>query len=634
MADYYPLLARAVAGLADPTPQARSAIYDRARNALLGQLRRLDPPIADEEIDRESVALEDAVARLEADFTPKPPEAASPEPPPPEFHPPQPQPERADIAAAPIEPTVAERPNEPSAPHEIAGEPSFAGTPDAPHAPEAEPQAEPQERPPAAAAETPAPAASPPGEGADDNAAQKIKDDSAKPDFRAGRPSSLQTRPPMFFKARRDKTTPEPAPGAILPPRRPLGTSLLRMPPRVPAAPVAAPAPGFTPEPPPKAEPAPEPLPDQPAHGDENGWREPVFEPREAELRRWEMEGEPRWDAPAPAPLGEAPADEWARSDFAPPAPEADAPARDEGGSDPASAAPIRPRAEAQRPFAPQPRREDAAPRRLWLVGFILGLLVFLVAIAAYQLRDRPEELRQRAAAPLIIPEPAPSGKIVDRIGGGQNQPQDSAAGSPPATSPAPSSAARGAPTAVEPETQSARRAALLVEAPEEPNKVRTFLGAVNWKVDNVTSGPNDPLSMAVHATVEIPEEKLEIVMTLQKNFDSSLPASHTMKIQFIEGADSPLGSVQQISVPQMRLEDTATGDALNGVPVQITDNTFLVGLTSGSPEAGNLDLLKSRGWIDVPILLSNGKIAKLTFEKGPAGDRAIDDAIAAWKGQ
>jgi hypothetical protein len=122
--------------------------------------------------------------------------------------------------------------------------------------------------------------------------------------------------------------------------------------------------------------------------------------------------------------------------------------------------------------------------------------------------------------------------------------------------------------------------------------------------------------------------------VTLQKNFDSSLPASHTMKIQFVEPADSPLGGIEQISVPQMRREEIATGDALKGVPVSVTDNSFLVGLTRGPSEAANLDLLKSREWIDVPMLLSNGKIAKLTFEKGPAGDRAIEDALASWSAQ
>ena len=46
------------------------------------------------------------------------------------------------------------------------------------------------------------------------------------------------------------------------------------------------------------------------------------------------------------------------------------------------------------------------------------------------------------------------------------------------------------------------------------------------------------------------------------------------------------------------------------------------------------LDLLRSREWLDVPMVLANGHIAKLTFEKGPSGQRALDDAIASWQAQ
>ena len=35
MADYYPLLSRAIAGLPENTPETRRAIYDRARVVLL-----------------------------------------------------------------------------------------------------------------------------------------------------------------------------------------------------------------------------------------------------------------------------------------------------------------------------------------------------------------------------------------------------------------------------------------------------------------------------------------------------------------------------------------------------------------------------------------------------------------------
>ena len=41
MADYYPLIARAIAGLDPSAPgESRRALYERARSALIAQLRR------------------------------------------------------------------------------------------------------------------------------------------------------------------------------------------------------------------------------------------------------------------------------------------------------------------------------------------------------------------------------------------------------------------------------------------------------------------------------------------------------------------------------------------------------------------------------------------------------------------
>ena len=58
MADYYPLLSRAIAGLADRPDSDRHAIYGRARDALERQLRGFEPALEEEAIRLELEALE------------------------------------------------------------------------------------------------------------------------------------------------------------------------------------------------------------------------------------------------------------------------------------------------------------------------------------------------------------------------------------------------------------------------------------------------------------------------------------------------------------------------------------------------------------------------------------------------
>ena len=69
MADYQPLLTRAVANLPSTnTVAARLAIYERARKAQLAQLRTLRPPLSESDIALEEEALEKAITLVEAKF--------------------------------------------------------------------------------------------------------------------------------------------------------------------------------------------------------------------------------------------------------------------------------------------------------------------------------------------------------------------------------------------------------------------------------------------------------------------------------------------------------------------------------------------------------------------------------------
>jgi hypothetical protein len=68
MADYYPLIARAISGLDANAPgEQRRALYERARTALIAQLRSVEPPLSESEITRERLSLEEAVRKVESE---------------------------------------------------------------------------------------------------------------------------------------------------------------------------------------------------------------------------------------------------------------------------------------------------------------------------------------------------------------------------------------------------------------------------------------------------------------------------------------------------------------------------------------------------------------------------------------
>ena len=119
MADYYPLLARAIGGLPDKSEAGRKVVYERARRALLTQLRGAEPPLRPEDIAREQQSLEEAVLRLERDYGDAPeatPEAepyVAPAPfvePEPEAAPSAQVPPRAEPAFVPPDPAPAAAP--------------------------------------------------------------------------------------------------------------------------------------------------------------------------------------------------------------------------------------------------------------------------------------------------------------------------------------------------------------------------------------------------------------------------------------------------------------------------------------------------------------------------------------------
>src|SRR5665213_2570870 len=79
MADYQPLVARAVAGLEKNTGENRRALYERARGALVNQLRGVQPALDESDITRERPALEEAIRKVAVEAVKRQrPDAAEP----------------------------------------------------------------------------------------------------------------------------------------------------------------------------------------------------------------------------------------------------------------------------------------------------------------------------------------------------------------------------------------------------------------------------------------------------------------------------------------------------------------------------------------------------------------------------
>ncbi len=287
---------------------------------------------------------------------------------------------------------------------------------------------------------------------------------------------------------------------------------------------------------------------------------------------------------------------------------------------------------ESQRPAAPKPEvKEGGGLRRLGVILGALAVILGLVGFAAWKLRDRPEDLAR------LLPKSASEHKTVGKLGERVGEANGAAAPAPASPAPAapapaaPASPAPAKPASPTPVIPVAYRAAVLVQSPSEPGGVKTYIGVVVWSRGSSNRGPNQQLTSSIKANVDIPDAKFKMSMVIEKNYDSTLAASHTFTVHFEPAKGSPIGEVKAVNMPEMRADSAPKGSPLIGLPVDIAPNVFLIGLSSGS-EDKNVELIKSENWFDIPVRLADGRIAKVTFEKGVGGAKIISDVLAEWK--
>jgi hypothetical protein len=300
------------------------------------------------------------------------------------------------------------------------------------------------------------------------------------------------------------------------------------------------------------------------------------------------------------------------------------------------------------RPRPPAPRLEQRDRRwvRAAVIGVAIAVVVGLTATAAIMLKHQPADFQPQV--PVAGAPAEAERKAQERLPGDAPPPVVAAPATPiappapgrvplPAAPQPPQAATAQAPAAPAPAEAvplGILQRVLLVEEPEQGSKeFKQTAGRVRWRLDNVSGGAGEPLDAAVRADIEVPEAGLKVELLLRRNRDAALPASHTLELKFASAATAPNGPVRDVGVPEMRQDETMRGTPLAGIAVPVTENLFLTGLSNlGGDIQRNLDLLRGRNWLMVPLRFTNGRRALLLIEKGPTGTRTIADAIQSWQ--
>jgi hypothetical protein len=555
MTDYQPLIARAIEGLGKSTGEARRALYERARSALVAQLRSAEPALSETEITKERLALEEAIRKVEADaarksrlepraesrFEPRPlrpptrpPAAAAAPPPPPPPSPPEPAPSPQAAADPPPgrrEPRWYDEPTaRPPSPHPGLDQPPLL------------PRGQSPPRPPSPARNQPT------------GVRPTSLDEEHAKDFGAADSANSFDPPPA-----RGPAPPRPPRGPFAPPPRRTG-----------------PREGVAPPPPPSRR--------DPFRAGRNGdgfggGQAAQLQPESLEPR-YSLDDEPMLPASAMRPHAALP-----------PIPEEDY-------------------------EAPRPPRSYRGLITLAIAAVVVGALAAVVSWQWPNITHMVAQFRSKPA-PQVAQTPAAQPKLPDRVPQQQQQGQ----GQQPAAGPA----TNQAPPAV------AQRVVLYEEDPNDPQGKR-FAGSAIWRTETVSPGPGLPPELAVRADIEVPERHMTVTWSLRRNTDKALPASHTIEIMFNLPADFPGGGIANVPGILMKQAEQARGTPLAGLAVKVTNGYFLIGLSAvDADRQRNLQLLKDQEWFDIPIVYSNGGRAILAVEKGPPGDKAFADALAAW---
>jgi hypothetical protein len=153
------------------------------------------------------------------------------------------------------------------------------------------------------------------------------------------------------------------------------------------------------------------------------------------------------------------------------------------------------------------------------------------------------------------------------------------------------------------------------------------FSGTVEW------SEGQDELGLPTlvgHAS--IPARNLGVNVTIRKNSDPSLPASHLMEVDFQVNDTFIGGTIASLPGVLLKDEELVPGTPLVGASARVVGNSFLFALSASPDDAtANTDLLENRKWMDLAVVYGTGRNAIITLEKDETAQALFDKVFGTW---
>ncbi|MGB3336544.1 MAG: hypothetical protein WBA73_05130 [Devosia sp.] len=168
----------------------------------------------------------------------------------------------------------------------------------------------------------------------------------------------------------------------------------------------------------------------------------------------------------------------------------------------------------------------------------------------------------------------------------------------------------------------------LLLEASQDGTTGAVpFSGTVDW-----SEGVDELGLPTLIGSASIPARNLGVDITIRKNSDPSLPASHLMEVDFKVSDTFIGGTIATLPGVLLKDEELVPGTALVGASARVVGNSFLFALSATPADAElNTDLLENRRWMDLAVVYGTGRNAIITLEKDETAQALFDKVFGTW---